>query len=90
MFKFLIVYKKGVHNVIKQQDDDNYSIIDKNYLNAKDPYEANYQYLTKKHENNSLKNLKDPKALIEYSNNMQDDHKKSELYNPVTKNVMYY
>ena len=56
---------------MKQQDDDHYSIIVNVYLYVKDPYEAKYQYLIKKHET-GLKNLKDPKAFIEYSNNMQD------------------
>ena len=35
------------------------------------------QYLIKKCENNGLKNLRDPKAFIEYSNNMQDVYKNS-------------
>ena len=52
-------------NLIKQQDDNDYCIIDKIYLYVKDPYEVKYQYL-KKRKNNGLKNLKDPKAFIEY------------------------
>ena len=31
-------------NLIKQQDDDDYSIIDKIYLYVKDPNEVKYQY----------------------------------------------
>ena len=58
-----------------KQDDDDYSIIDKIYLYVQDPYEAKYQYLTKKRENNGLKNLNNPKAFIEYPNNMQDVYK---------------
>ena len=61
--------------LIKQQDDDDYSIIDKIYLYVQDPYEAKYQYLIKKRENNGLKNLKHLKAFIEYPNNMQDVYK---------------
>ena len=37
-------------NLIKQQDDDDYSIIDKTYLYVKDPNKAKHQYLVKKHE----------------------------------------
>ena len=65
---------------MKQQDDDHYSIIVKVYLYVKDPYEAKYQYLIKKCEN-CLKNLKDRKAFIEYSNNMQDVYKNIEECN---------
>ena len=32
-------------NLIKQENDDDYNIIDKIYLHVKDPTEANYQYL---------------------------------------------
>ena len=44
--------------------------IDKIYLYAKDPYEAKYQYSIKIRENVSLKHFIDPKAFIEYSNDM--------------------
>ena len=71
-------------NLMKQQDDDHYSIIVNVYLYVKDPYEAKYQYLIKKHET-GLKNLKDPKAFIEYSNNMQDVYENIEEYNPDRK-----
>ena len=46
--------------------------IDKIYLYAKDPYEAKCQYLIKKRESTGLKHFDDPKAFIEYSNDMQD------------------
>ena len=72
-------------NLLKQQDDDNYSIINKIYLCVKDPYLAKYQHLIQKLENNGLKNLKDPKAFIEYSNNMQDVYKNIEEYDPNRK-----
>ena len=35
-------------------------------------YETKYHYLIEKGEKNGLENLKDPKAFIEYWNNMQD------------------
>ena len=51
---------------MKQQGDDDYSIIDKTYLYVTDPNKTKYQYLIKKHENKGFKNLEDPKAFIEY------------------------
>ena len=41
-------------------------------LYVQDSYETKYLYLIKKREKNGLENLKDLKAFIEYSNNMQD------------------
>ena len=39
----------------------------------------------KKYENNCLKSLKDLKAFMEYSNNMQDFYKNIDQYNPSRK-----
>ena len=58
-------------NLIDQQPD-----IDKIYLYAKDPYETNYQFLIKKRESTGLKHFNDFKAIIEYSNDMDDIYKK--------------
>ena len=55
--------------------------IDKIYLYAKDPYEAKYQYLFNKREKVGLDHFDDPKAFIEYSNDMQDVYKNIEDYN---------
>ena len=55
--------------------------IDKMYLYAKDPYEAKCQYLIKKRESTGLKHFDDPKAFIEYSNDMQDVQKNIEENN---------
>ena len=57
-------------NLINNQLD-----IDKIYLYAKDPYEAKYQFLINKIESAGLKLFNDPKAFIEYSNDMQDVYK---------------
>ena len=46
--------------------------IDKIYLYAKDPYEAKHQYLISKHEKVGLDHFNDPKAFVEYSNDMHD------------------
>ena len=67
-------------NLINNQPD-----IDKIYLYAKDPYEAKYQYLINKREKLELDHFNDPKAFIEYSNNMQDVYKNIEDYNPYKK-----
>ena len=39
---------------------------------AKDPYEAKYQFSINKRESTELKHSNDPKAFIEYLNDMQD------------------
>ena len=63
-------------NLINNQPD-----IDKIYLCAKDPYEAKYQYLINKREKVGLNHYDDPKAFIEYSNDMQDVYKNIDEYN---------
>ena len=60
--------------------------IDKIYLYAKDPYEAKYQYLIKLLEKVGLKCLNDPKAFIEYLNDMHDAYKNIDEYNPDVEN----
>ena len=55
--------------------------IDKIYLYAKDPYEEKYQYLINIREKAGLKHLNDPKAFIEYSNDMEDFYKNIDEYN---------
>ena len=63
-------------NLINNQPD-----IDKIYLYAKDPYEDKYQFLINKRESIGLKHFNDPKAFIEYSNDMQDVYKNIDEYN---------
>ena len=53
---------------------------------AKDPYEAKYQYLSNKRENAEINRFNDPKAFIEYSNDMHDVSKNIDDYNPDKKN----
>ena len=64
---------------------NNHPDIDKIYLYAKDPYEAKYQQLISKCEKVRLSHFNDPKAFIEYSNDMQDVCKEIENYNPNKK-----
>ena len=72
-YRILIVGGSGpgktnaLMNLINNQPD-----IDKIYLYAKDPYEEKYQYLINKREKVGLNHYDDPKAFIEYSNDMQD------------------
>ena len=56
---------------------------DKIYSYAKDPYETKYQYLINKREKVGLDHFNDPKAFMEYSNDMQDVYKNIEDYNPI-------
>ena len=49
---------------------------------AKDSYKAKYQFLINKRERTGLKHFNDPKAFIEYSNDMQDVYKNIDEYNP--------
>ena len=46
--------------------------IDKIYLYAKDLHEPKYEYLINKREQAGIKNLNDPHAFIEYSDDMND------------------
>ena len=63
-------------NLIENQPD-----IDKTYVYPKDPYEAKYQYLINKKENVGKDHFNDPKAFIEYSNDMHDVYKNIFDYN---------
>ena len=63
-------------NLINNQPD-----IDKIYLYAKDPYEAKDQFLINKRESTGLEHFNDPKAFIEYSNDMQNVYKTIDEYN---------
>ena len=51
---------------------NNFHPIDKIYLYAQDTEEKKYQYLINKREQAGIKNLNDPHAFIEYSNDMND------------------
>ena len=64
-------------NLINEQRD-----IDKIYLYAKDLGESKYEHLIKNRENAGIKHLNDIKALVEYSNTMNDVYENIDLYNP--------
>ena len=68
--------KNALLNLINNQPD-----IDKVYLYAKDPYNVKYQYLINKREKVGLNHYDDPKAFIEYSDDMEDVYKNIKEYN---------
>ena len=82
-YRILIIGSSGsgktnvLLNLIENQPD-----IDKIYLYAKDPYEAKYQYLIKIREKVGIYHHNDPRAYIEYSNDMRDVYKNIGDYNP--------
>ena len=53
---------------------------------AKGPYEAKYQYLINKREGVGIYHFNDPKAFIEYSNDMHELYKNIDEYNPDKEN----
>ena len=86
-FRILIIGGSGsaktnvLLNLIENQLD-----IDKIYLYAKDPYEAEYQYLINKRKCVGINYFKDPKVFIEYSNGMHDVFKNINYYSPDKEN----
>ena len=60
---------------------NNFHPIDKIYLYAKDTDEKKYQYLINNREQVGIKNLNDPHAFIEYSNDMNDVLEDIDNYN---------
>ena len=68
-------------NLIVNQPD-----VDKIHLYAKNPYESKYQYLINIIEGVGINHVNDPKAFIEYSNDMHDVCKNIDDYNPDKEN----
>ena len=52
---------------------------------TKDPYEAKYQILINERGSIGVKHFNDPKAFMEYSNDIQDVYKNINEYNPGKK-----
>ena len=65
---------------------ENQPDIDKIYLYAKDSYEAKHQYLINKREGVDINHFNDPKAFIEYSNDLRDVYENINYYNPDKEN----
>ena len=53
---------------------------------AKDSYEAKYQYLINEREGVAINHFNDPKAFIEYSNDIRNVYKNIDDYNPDKEN----
>ena len=68
---------KHIYDMIRKCSRDT----DKIYLYVKDPYEAKYQFLINNREDDGMRNLNDPKAFIEYSNDIQNVYKNINQYN---------
>ena len=68
-------------NLIKHQQPD----IDKIYLYVKDPFKSKYQFLINRREKAGLEKLKNPKALIDYSQTIDDVYENLEDYNQTKK-----
>ena len=67
-------------NLVNEEPD-----IDKNYLYAKDLYEAKDLFWISKRESTDLKNFNDSKVFMEYSNDMHGIYNKIKEYNPNKK-----
>ena len=68
-------------NLINSQQD-----IHKICLYAKDPYEDKHQYLINKRDSVGINYLNEPKAFIEYSNDMHQVYKNIDNYSPDKEN----
>ena len=68
-------------NLIENQPD-----IDKIHLYEKDSYEPKYQYLINNGESVGVNHCNDPKAFIDYSNDMHDVYVNIDDYNPDKEN----
>ena len=69
-----------LNSIVNQPD------IYKIYLHAKDQYEAKYQCLINKREGVGIDHFNDPKAFIEYSNDMRDVYKNISYCDPDKEN----
>ena len=68
-------------NLIKHQQPD----IDKVYLYAKNPFESKYLLRINGREKVGIKNLKNQKTFIDYSQTIDDVYENLEGYNPTKK-----
>ena len=71
-------------NLINHEPD-----IEKNYLHAKDLYEAKYQLLINKRESTGINYLNNSKAFVKYSIDIDDIYKNLEEYNPNKKRKIF-
>ena len=90
-YRILIIGSSGsgktnvLLNLIENQPD-----IEKIYLYAKDPHDIKYQYLINKGEGEGRDHFHDPRAFIEYSNDMHHVYKNINDYNPDSPEILYH
>ena len=70
-----------LHKLMKHQRPD----IDKIHWYVKDPFEPKYQLLINGREKVGIKKLKNPKALIDYSQAIDNVYENLEDHNPIKK-----
>ena len=63
-------------------------VTDNIYLYVKNPFESKYKLLFKERKKVGIENLKSPKALIDYSQTIDDVYEHLEDYNPTKKKGM--
>ena len=87
LYRILIILKSGLGetnillNLIIHQRPD----IDRIYLYVRDPFESKYQLLINGSEKLGIKTLKNQKALIDYSQTIDDVYENSEDQNSTKK-----
>ena len=74
--------RSGKNNVLLNLMNNQRPDIDKIYLYVKNPFESKYQLLIKGREKLGIKNLKNPKEFIDYSQTIDDIYENLEDYNP--------
>ena len=74
--------KKCISNLVKHKQPE----FDKIYLYVKNQFESSrYQLLIKRRENVWIKKIKNPKAIIDYSQTINGVYQKLGDYNPIKK-----
>ena len=72
-------------NLIKHQIKHQESDFDKTYLYLKFSFESQHELLINRREKVGIKQTKNPKAFIDYSQTIDDFNENLEDYNPIKK-----
>ena len=72
-------------NLIKHQIKHQESDFDKTYLYLKFSFESQHELLINRREKVGIKQTKNPKAFIDYSQTIDDFNENLESYNPIKK-----
>ena len=81
----MVVWDQGKLNFLLNLIKHKWPDIDEIYLYVKDPFKSKYQVLVNRREKVGIKNLKNPKAFIDYSQKIDDVYENLEDYNPTKK-----